>query len=131
MNVEEALFAALEAENHLGKLKEDKAVIVLELDKGIAKAEKDLAAAKYLLKELVGGEDVIVKDTHQNWKVTFTKPKGKTVVSDIDAAPDEFVKIEKKPDLKAIREYLDENGLTNWASIETAEPEITWRAVKK
>ena len=130
--IEKALEACLEAEARLGELTEHKAVIMREWDLKIHKAENDLTDAEIALKAAMGNEEsVIVKGGYQNWKISYKKPRGKVKVTNIDAVPDEFVKIEKKPKLKEIAEYLDKVGLSNWAEIETSEPKIQIRSIKK
>lgn len=130
--IEEKLEACLEAEARHGELVEHKAVVMNDWDKRIREAEKELEAAEAALKLAMGNEEsVIVKGGYQNWKISYTKPRGKVKVTNIDAVPDEFVKIEKKPKLKEIGEYLDEHGLSNWAEIETSEPKIQIKGIKK
>lgn len=132
MTIEKAFRELLEAEAALLKKEAEAKQIKWELDQDIALIERYVSQKQEELKKLMGDEkSILIEDELQNWKISYTKPRGKVKVTNIDAVPDELVKIEKKPMLKEIGAYLDEHGLSNWAEIETSEPKLTWRAVKK
>lgn len=65
------------------------------------------------------------------YKVRQTTPQGRLVVPDVEAVPDEWVKVEKKPKLKEIKDHIKETGeVFNWCAIEYGEPSVTY-SIKK
>ena len=70
-----------------------------------------------------------VQDGDYKLYVTLMDGKDKVSCPDIDAVPDEFVKVEKKEKKKEIEAYIKESGtLPNWAVIEKGEPYIVIKA---
>lgn len=76
-----------------------------------------------VLEDLIEGEFV-------NYKIYFTTSKGSVKVPDASAVPDEFCDIIRKPKLREIKDYIDENKV-NWATIEFNEPKLSYKVIKK
>ena len=88
------------------------------------------AAIESLMKE-TGEIEVILPDDHIDYKISYTTPR-QSVKVDEAAVPDEFVRIERKPKLKEIGDYLKTlDTPPNWASFEQGKPKLTYKAVKK
>jgi len=126
---------------------------VLAAEKELAEAEGELSKAKAFLgtkksiaegkvimawkavKELMdetGETEVMLPAGNGTWyKIYYTAPRQSLEV-DEDAVPDEWVKVERKPKLLEIKEYLkSQESLPNWAHYKTGESKLAWRNVKK
>jgi hypothetical protein len=118
----------LEAEKNISELKEKKQSIEAE----IKKYERELqgAVTEYtaymndngLTEDEISGEYV-------NYKISFSKPRG-NIKCEPSAVPDDFCDIIRKPKLKEIRDFLEDNPV-NWACVEFAEPTLTYKVIKK
>lgn len=100
-------------------------------EKKVADAWTEIEAA---MKE-TGEYEVVLPGSVTDYKIVWSAPRER-VKADPEATPDEFVKIERKPKLKEIGEHLkalrDEgNPLPNWASVESGEAKLQWKAIKK
>jgi hypothetical protein len=62
--------------------------------------------------------------------VGWSTPRQSVKVTDVDALPDDLVKIEKKPKLREIGERLKQGWQTNAAKFELGEKHLQWRTVK-
>jgi len=118
----------LEAEKNISELKEKKQAI----DEEIKKYERDLEGARSeytdYMKDNGLTEDEVIGE-FVKYKISFSKPRG-SVKCEPSAVPDEFCDIIRKPKLKEIRDYIEENDV-NWAAIEFSEPTLTYKVVKK
>jgi hypothetical protein len=118
----------MEAEKNISELKTKKA----EIEAEITKYDRELEAARgeytAYMKDNGLTEDEIIGE-YVNYKISFSKPRG-NVKCEPSAVPDEFCDIVRKPRLKEIREYLEENTV-NWAAIEFAEPTLSYKVTKK
>ena len=129
---------------HFAKvLKADAAIAEAKTKKQEAEAKAKLAinaaekqardawdAIEALMKE-TGEYEVLLPDNHIDYKICYTTPR-QSVKVDESAVPDEFVRIERKPKLKEIGDYLKTlDTPPNWASFERGEPKLTYKAVKK
>jgi len=118
------------ADGKIANLKQEMADLEQEVVKWQTEADDarcQLAAemkSNGVLEELVDGELI-------DYKLSFTNPRGAIKCPDADAVPDEFCKIERKPELKKVKEYLDAGNEVNWATIEFSEPKLTYRLVKR
>jgi hypothetical protein len=82
-----------------------------------------------------GKVEVLLPGAVTDFKIGWSTPR-ETVRVEPDAVPDEFCKIERKPRLKEIGEYL--KGLRdagepfpNWGGFQTGASKPAWKAVKK
>jgi len=118
------------------KSKFDEATAVLSLQK--SEAETALSAAwgeVALLLNETGEVEVLLPGSVTDFRVGWTTPR-ESIKADPEATPDEYCRVERKPKLKEIGEYLKglrEGGLPlpNWASFQSGEPKLAWKAVKK
>lgn len=124
----ELLIRWLEAEKNISALKEQKSVIEEQLKTYERELESATSAYAVFMNENGLVEDE-VEGEFVKYKVMFSKPRG-SVKCEPSAVPDEFCDIIRKPRLKEIREYLEENSV-NWATIEFSEPKLTYKLVKK
>lgn len=77
----------------------------------------------------------MISDEYQegNIKLAFslTKPRGKMVIDDPEALPEEYVSYEPKVDKKGLGEFLKGKNLMEYGvSYEYSEPSVTYRVVK-
>ncbi len=132
MFMEAAFQNVLEAEFTLSSLKNEKQKVISAMDFNIAEAEYDLResmkAIDAIMKES-GEFEVGLTIGHNHYKINYSTPRQSVKIVDIDAVPDEFCKIERKPKLKEIGELL-KNGNTNWAMFELGEKKLQWKAIK-
>lgn len=126
----EQLARWIAADAKISNLKEQ--IAELEAEKQLQEREAQDAASQIKQGMLENGvtEDLI-EGEHINYKIHFTTPRGAVKCPNPDAVPDDFCKIERKPELKKIKEFLDEGNLVNWAAIEFSEPKVTYKLVKK
>lgn len=81
-----------------------------------------------------GEVEPVIQANNVDYVIYRTKSKGKTVVADVDAVPDHFVRVKKEPDLMAIKEHFSQcrpENLPNWLKFEIGEGKLTWKTVKK
>lgn len=133
--VQSAFDAVLAAESILtdvdGRL--SKAVAILKTEKAIAESALDKAwKALSDLMEETGETEVLLPSDGATWnKIYYTAPRESLKV-DEDAVPDEFCKIERKPKLNEIKEYLKcRDDLPNWAHLEIGKSKLAWKNVKR
>lgn len=106
---------------------------IAELEADVKKQELEAADARLAIAQEMR-ENGLLEDTIEgeliNYKLYFSAPRASVDV-DVSAVPDEFCKIERKPELKKIKEYIDAGNQVNWATIKQNEPKLTYKAVKK
>jgi hypothetical protein len=134
----EAFAEVLKAEDavSVAKTKLDEATTLLGLEK--SKAEHALGQAWQQVQQLMaetGEVEVLLPGSVTDYKIGYSKPPERVKVEP-DAVPDEFCRVERKPRLKEIGDYLKglrETGqpLPNWGGFEHGEPKLTWKAVKR
>jgi hypothetical protein len=71
-----------------------------------------------------------------DYEIYRTSPRESVKVVDPTAVPEAFCKVERKPKLKDIGDYLRAQAraslsLPNWAALELGETKLAWRAKKK
>jgi hypothetical protein len=71
-----------------------------------------------------------------DYEIYRTTPRESVKVLDPAAVPEAFCKVERKPKLKEIGDYIRGQQranlpVPNWASLERGESRLAWRAVKK
>jgi hypothetical protein len=134
----EAFAEVLKAEDTLreAKTKFQEAAAVLERE--VALAEQALKAAWVDVNDLLaetGEFEVTLPGSVTDYKLYFTTPTQRVKVEP-EAVPDEFCKIERKPKLKEIGDYLKQlkevgGSPPNWARFEAGESKLAWKAIKK
>lgn len=77
----------------------------------------------------------MISDEYQEGNLTLsfslTKPRGRMVIEDPEALPEEYVSYEAKVDKKGLGEFLKGKNLMEYGvSYEYSEPSVTWRVVK-
>jgi hypothetical protein len=139
---EQKLMAAfgkvLAAEDRVAEAKSklDEAVAMLGLERSTAETALTAAWGEVaLLLNETGEVEVLLPGSVTDFRVGWTRPR-ESVRADPEATPDEYCRVERKPKLKEIGEYLKglrDGGLAlpNWASFQPGEPKLAWKAVKK
>tara|TARA_R110000868_G_scaffold117406_1_gene311894 strand:- start:180 stop:632 length:453 start_codon:yes stop_codon:yes gene_type:complete len=103
----------------------------------LAAKRRELEIAWQQVQELMnetGEAEVKVESALQDYVIYRTKSKGKTVVADVEAVPENFLRIKKEPDLMAIKSFYEQykpENLPNWLKFEKGEGKLTWKSVKK
>lgn len=136
--IEDLFNAMLKAEQSLSAAETHLADVQMKAKRDVIAAENALQSAVDAITSYMrenGLVEELIRGDHLDYKLSFSKPRG-SVKAEPDAVPDEFVKIERKPKLREIGEYLNalaESGLDfpNWARIEYSEPKLQWKAIKK
>ncbi len=134
----DAFAAVLRIEERVSDVKrrQEEATILLQNERN--RTEADLDKAWVRVAEIMaetGEPEVVLPGEVTDFKIAWSKARERVKVEP-DAVPDEFCKIERKPRLKEIGEFLhhlQEQGLSlpNWARFEAGESKLTWKAVKK
>jgi len=130
--IEDALIEWMKADAEIYRIKEVAKKLASDLQLAENEADKcrDNVAA-YLAE--TGEFEVNIEGELQNYQIYYTTPR-KSVKADSEATPDEFCKIERKPKLREIGEYIEslpEGEMPNWASFHTGEPKLSYRIKKK
>ncbi|OWK34647.1 hypothetical protein [Fimbriiglobus ruber] len=133
-----AFGSVLAAEEKISDVKTrlDQVTNLLQAEK--TAAETDLASAWEQVEQLMsetGEVEVLLPGAVTDFKIARSNPR-ETVKVEVEATPDEFCKIERKPRLKEIGEHLKglrDAGLPfpNWASFQVGTAKLSWKAVKK
>lgn len=125
----EVLLAALKTEQN-------------QLDFRKGEAESSIRSAKAeidaLMKE-TGEYEVLIPGAPgdmMDYVVGYSTPREAVKIPDVEALPEEFVKIEKKAKLREIGEHLktlrdSSEPWPNWATLEKGEPKLSWKAIKR
>lgn len=116
MNISQ-LIRELEASKHAYKQVNDKFNALKSLREDSARELETLEKQilSYMQENGVYQEEINVEEgfTHV---LTYLKPKQVVDIPLIDAIPDEFCRLERKPNKAAIKEYLKENQV-NWGCL--------------
>lgn len=126
--IEQILVEWMEADNQVYDIKQR----IKELETQLVLAETQSSDCMIKAKDYMNSEGILedtINGEKLDYKLSFTKPRGSVKCPDSDAVPDEFCKIERKPKLKEIKEYLDAGNESNWASIEYTEPKVTYKVM--
>jgi len=111
----------------------------LEHDALVHVADKALSDAWGVMQNLMketGEVECVIPGNAVDYVVSYSTPRESVKVEDVDAVPEEFVKIERKPILKDIGEHLNKLrdigvSLPNWAVFQLGESKLQWRTRKK
>jgi hypothetical protein len=133
-----AFGAVLAAEDKMtdAKRRLDEATTLIGQEKTAAENELRVAwDAIAALMEETGEPEVVLPGEVTDFKIGWSNPPERVKVEP-DAVPEEFCKIERKPKLKDIGDYLKglrEQGAAfpNWASFERGEPKLGWKSIKR
>jgi hypothetical protein len=117
-----------------------------ELDQHTARLKSEISAAEMamgtawddiqaLLTE-TGEVEVVLPGAANDYRIAWSNPRESVKVEDPSAVPDDFVKIERKPKLKEIGDYLKnlrkgKYAMPNWARLEKGESKLMWESIKK
>lgn len=134
-----AAFAEIvKQEQYIAAGKVELANIRTQIETDIAQAETELEAlwdgfAK--LMEESGEFEVILPGVANDYKIGWSNPR-QSVKADAEAAPDAYVRIERKPKLKEIGELMADlvarnEPLPNWCSFQEGNRKLGWKAIKK
>ena len=133
-----AFGAVLTAEDRVSDVKQrqDEAVTLLQQERNGAEAA--LATAWEEVEKLLtetGEVEVVLSGEATDFKIGWSAAR-ETVKVEPDAVPDEFCKLERKPRLKEIGEYLKglrdaDLDFPNWASFQTGARKLGWKAIKR
>jgi chromosome segregation ATPase len=126
----EQLIRWIAADAKIANLKEQMAELQAEITQQEREAQDAANTIRQEMQENGLLEDLI-EGEHINYKICFTNPRGSTKCPNPDAVPDDFCKIERKPELTKIKKFLDEGNQVNWATVEFSEPKLTYKLVKK
>lgn len=121
-----------EAENQLKRAKHPLEIKLLA-------AENKLKTAKRYLDEEMQKQKLVtakVIGANADYIINYSPPRKSVEVVDIEALPDEFVRVKKEPDKIKLKEHLEkcaaETGfLPNYAKFSFGEPILQWRLKKK
>ncbi len=106
---------------------------VLQAKEAISKLKVAAESARVELESFMrenGLLEAVVESGCIDYKLSIANPRASVKV-DEDAVPDEWCKIERKPKLKEIGDYLKLGGQVNWARFEVGAASLQWRPVKK
>jgi hypothetical protein len=79
-----------------------------------------------------GEYELIIEGKMGNFKVCRTPITKSIDIIDVDAVPDEYLRIKKEPDKIAIKEaYKNADTLPNWLGYKHGGGTLTWKPVKK
>jgi hypothetical protein len=128
--MDELLKVWLWADNKTSEIK--KTMAALQADMDDVEKEKELALTAIKEEMASTGEyEVLVPGEYCDYKIHYTAVR-ESVRVEIDAVPEEFCKIEKKPKLKEIKEYLEQLDVPpNWARMEAGQPKLTYKICKR
>lgn len=138
MNDSMALFAKLlVAEKKLSEEKQKADEVINNLKLAVSKAEYEFEAAKAAMQKHMEDNGVVedlLEGDFNDFKISFTKPKEIVDITEMEALPDEFVRVKKEPKKKELLDYIKsfpEHKRPNWATLKFGEKTLTWRSVKK
>lgn len=126
--IEELLLNWLKADSEVYSIKEQ----IKEMQTKLVLAETNSAEAAVQAKDYMNHNGLVedtVKGEFIDYKIYFTTPRESVKV--LDGVPDEFCKIERKPDLKKIKSFIDEGNTPNWATLQLGESNLTYKSVTR
>lgn len=109
-----------------------KMMAALEADLNDVDKERDLALTAIKEEMASTGEyEVLVPGEFCDYRIYYTTPR-ESVKVEIDAVPDEFCKIERKPKIREINDFIKQLDVPpNWARIELGQPKLTYKVCKR
>jgi hypothetical protein len=130
-----AVLAAEEKVSDVKRRQEEAAILLQQERNGVETVlERAWIEVEKLMAE-TGEVEVILPGDVTDFKIAWSTPR-ETVKVEPEAVPDEFCKMERKPRLKEIMDYL--KGLRdasldfpNWASFQTGSSKLGWKAIKR
>lgn len=132
----QAFAAVLRAEEAIRVAKSDLQEVTARLSHDISLGELALTDAWKDVADLLaetGEFEATLPGTANDYRLYWSTPSRRVKVEP-DAVPDEFCKIERKPKLKEIGDYLKglpAEAMPNWGRFEAGESKLAWKAVKK
>ena len=133
-----AFAEVLRAEDDIATAKRELDNATAGLQSAVTAAETKLMAAWDAVKALMeetGEVEVILRGEATDFKIAYSTPR-ETVKVEPEAVPEEFCKMERRPKLKEIGEYLKGlrdagQALPNWASFQMSTAKLGWKAIKR
>ena len=102
----------------------------LEMIHAKAELEKAMAFFESLITE-TGEYEVTIPGKVTDYKIGYLRePSDVVEIPDVNAVPDEFVEIERKPNKIEIKKHLKNNNV-NWARLTKGEKKLSWQTAKK
>lgn len=96
-----------------------------ELDSKLKFHQKIVDESKESYKELMLSDGVMSDENY-----TITKGRESLIVHDVEALPEEFVRIKKEADKKAITAFLKDGNKVNYATLERGDDYLTKSRMK-
>jgi hypothetical protein len=126
------LFKALtdaEEKEAIAKKEMDKATAIYrDAQNNVKLAWDDIAA--YM--QETGETEIILQGAMTDFKICRTPITTTLDIIDVDAVPEEFVRVKKEPDKTAINKaYKDCELLPNWLTQKKGGGNLTWKTIKK
>lgn len=118
------------ADNKIYELKKT----ITDIEADIKKWESEATDAKMIIESEMR-ENGITEETINgslfDYKIYFTSGRESIKIDNIDAVPDEFCKIERKPKLKEIKDHIDSGNKINWANVEIGKGKLTYKVKER
>lgn len=136
-DLREAFKLLLEAEQREREAEKKLKDAQLILGNALSAKRKDVETAWSQIQEILnetGEVEPVIQANNVDYVIYRTKSKGKTVVADVNAVPEQYLRIKKEPNLLAIKEHFEQykpENLPNWLKFEKGEGKLTWKTVKK
>lgn len=134
-----AFAAVISAERQISQIASERDALNAPLNERARQAEVLLAEAWVVIRGLLdesGEVSAVLPGEVTDYEIYRTAARESVKVVDPEAVPEAFCKVERKPKLKEIGDYLRAQAraslpLPNWAALELGESKLAWRAKKK
>lgn len=105
----------------------------------VAEAETALRDAWLGVEQIMqetGEVELLLPGEAGDYKIAYGASRESVKCESVDAVPDEFVRLERKPKLKEIGDHLKGlraigSAMPNWAALERKPGRLAWKLVKK
>lgn len=135
MELKQAFVHLLESIDELKRLESEKKQADFEMGKFMAEAKAKVDQYEGMCSRLMredGVTEEIIESDLARFKLTFSTPTKTLDIPDVDAVPDEFIKTERKPMKREIKDaYGDFDVLPNWVQWKEGESKFVYRVLKK
>lgn len=128
--MEELFQAWVAADNVVHEIKEK----IEALENELRRAQRAATDAMIEVRDVMQHDGLVeenIRGALVDYKIYFTTPRKSVKVLDTDALPDEFCKIERKPNLRKINDHIAEGHTPNWATVEEGTPKLSYKAVMR
>ena len=127
--IEDILIRWMEADKAVSDIKKEADAVEQRLKAAQAESDSARDAAKDYMAE-TGEYQVDIEGGLADYQIYWTAARESLKVENPDAVPDEFCKIERKPKLREIADYIKDNPV-NWAVMEKGTSKLTYKLKKK